>query len=118
MSVENSTESLNPSASSEAKYEAHNVTLAGVQMKLKSPHDQRSIEKIVELVNQKVEEVMSSQQGVSFQKALLLTSLHLADDLISLKKNALLELEIAEERARQILNDLEATPISKIGLDN
>lgn len=96
-------------ASEEVK-QTYNVQVAGVPLRLRSSHDQQTVDQLVEIVSEKVEEVLNSGKSVSFQNALLLSSLHLAEELVLLKRLALDEIDGVQQRAEKILSDLEEAP--------
>ena len=96
-------------------YEVH---LAGIPLRLKTSHDEETVSRLVQMVNEKVQMVRSEQTSLSFQQSLLLASLHLAEDFLNTKKNALLELDEIETQAKSILSELETSPISRIRVDN
>lgn len=94
------------------------VQLAGIAMRLKTSHDAATVENLVSLVNEKVDQILTDCPSISFQKALLLAALHMAEDMVTTKKQALLELDQLESKAKGILSELESSPISKIRMDN
>ena len=101
-------------AESKSTYE---VELAGMPLKLRSSHDQKFVDELICLVDEKVNDALKNNSNVPFQKALLLASLHLAEDLLFLKKAARSELDRLEARTHDILTDLESSPIARIRLD-
>lgn len=94
------------------------VLLAGVPMRLKTTHDSATVDALVGLVNEKVEHIQKESPNISYQKAVLLASLHIAEDLLTIKKQALEELDQLEAKAKGILTELESSPISRIRMDN
>lgn len=96
----------------------YEVQLAGIPLRLKSSHDQETVDRLVELVNTKVNAILAEQSNLSFQQSLLLASLHLAEDFLMTNKNALSNLELIEDQAKAILSDLESSPISRIRVDS
>ncbi len=94
------------------------VQLAGVPMRLKSTHDSATVEYLVNLVNEKVEQILTDSPNISFQKALLLAALHMAEDMVTGKRQAQSELDNLETKAKAILSELESSPISKIRMDS
>lgn len=97
--------------------QSYEVTLAGLPLKLKSSHDDETVQELADLVNQKIDDVLSSNSSVSFQNALILASLHIAEDYILLKRSALQELDKIEKRTEKVLSHFEDSPISQIRLD-
>lgn len=96
----------------------YEVEVAGMPLKLRSSHDAKTVNELVELVDEKTRQALGAGTKISFQKALLLASLHIAEDLILLKREAKGKLTQLEGRAQQILDDLEESPVSRIRLDN
>ena len=92
----------------------YEVTIAGLRFKLRSAHDQKTVDKLTQIVRDKFESVQHHHKQISSQNALMLTALHLAEDLISTKKSTQLKLSQFEGRAREILLNLESLPISQI----
>ncbi|RME14122.1 MAG: cell division protein ZapA [Bdellovibrio sp.] len=95
----------------------YEVQVAGLPLKLRSSHDQETVNELVSLVSQKVEESQSLNPGISFQNALLLASLHIAEDFILLKRSALKEIQNIENQAKDVLSELEDSPLNKLGLE-
>ena len=65
----------------------YNVNIAGLPLKLRSSHERETVDQLTQLVEEKVEEAFKSGKQVSFQNALLLASLHIAEELLTLKKS-------------------------------
>ena len=85
-------------------YEVH---VAGLPLKLRSSHDSQTVTDLINLVDQKVKEAMSANTSASFQSAMVLACLNIAEELLLLKKTAVAELDRVEERARFVLDQLE-----------
>ncbi len=102
------------------KLEKHlfEVQVAGLSLKLKSSHDEETVRQLASLVDVKVNEALELGKNVSFQNALLLAALHLAEDMTLLKQMADKKLKALENKSLDILSDLEDSPISRIRLDN
>ncbi len=94
-----------------------NVNIAGLPMKLRSSHDRETVDQLTRLVEEKVEEALSRGKQVSFQNALLLASLHIAEELLTLKKSMNEDLNFLKTKSKTILSELESSPLSKIGLE-
>jgi cell division protein ZapA len=88
-------------------YEVH---VAGLPLKLRSSHDQQTVSDLINFVDQKVKEAMSVNSSVTYQNALVLASLNIAEELLLLKKTVAAELDRVEERAKAILDQLEDVP--------
>ncbi|MCB0361227.1 MAG: cell division protein ZapA [Bdellovibrionales bacterium] len=96
----------------------YEVLIAGLTLKLRSSHDEETVAELVALVDEKVNEAMGGHPNVSFQNALLLASLHIAEELILLKRVAAQELQGLESKAQEILTNLESSPLTQSGLDH
>ena len=81
--------------------------IAGVPYKLKTSHDDATVQEMVEFVNSKMNQAMTVTKNGSFQNAAVLTAMNLAEELILLKRRAHRELEKLEEKALQLSLDLE-----------
>lgn len=93
--------------SSEAK-NVYEVQIAGLPLKLRSSHDSKTVSELIELVDLKVKEAMETNKGVSYQSALLLAALNIAEELVLLKRTARVEIDRVEGRARKVLDQLES----------
>jgi cell division protein ZapA (FtsZ GTPase activity inhibitor) len=87
----------------------HEVQVAGLSLKLRSSHDAKTVSELINFVEQKINEAMKINSSASFQNALVLASLNIAEELLLLKKNAVLELDKVEHRTQAILDQLEET---------
>ena len=85
----------------------YEVQVAGLSLKLRSSHDARTVSELINLVDQKVKEAMDANASASFQNALILATLNLAEELMMLKRVASTEVERIEVRAQALLNQLE-----------
>lgn len=85
----------------------YEVQVAGLPLKLRSSHDEQTVSELVRIVDEKVKEAMSANTAVSYQNALVLASLNIAEELLLLKKTAASELDRLEERTRKILSQIE-----------
>ncbi len=87
----------------------YEVQLGGLTLKLKSSHDIKTVEKLISLVDDKINEAMTMGPSMSFQNALLLASLHIAEDVVVLKQNAQKNIQSIEDQALKILTELESS---------
>lgn len=92
--------------------------IAGVPYKLKTSHDDETVQELVGFVNDKMTEAMGMTKNGSFQNAAILTALNLAEELILLKRRARKELDRIEEKAVRLVHDLENSKINKAGVNN
>jgi cell division protein ZapA len=90
-----------------ATKKVYEVQVAGLPLKLRSSHDTQTVSDLINFVDQKVKEAMSANSSVSYQNALVLASLNIAEELLLLKKTASVELDRVEQRARGILDQIE-----------
>jgi cell division protein ZapA len=85
----------------------HEFQIAGVPYKLKTSHDEVLVKELVEFLNQRMSQALTVTKNASYQNAAVLTALHLAEELILLKRKASSELETLEEKILKISQDLE-----------
>jgi cell division protein ZapA len=97
--------------------ETYEVHVAGLPLRLKSSHDEQTVQELIDLVDGKIKQAMSSNSSISFQKALLLASLHVAEDLIFLKRAMRNRLDTLETKAKGILSELDSSPLHKLTID-
>ncbi|KYG64608.1 cell division protein ZapA [Bdellovibrio bacteriovorus] len=92
----------------------YNFLIAGVPYKLKTSHDDATVEELVTFVNNKMNQAMSVTKNGSYQNAAVLTAMNLAEELILLKRKAHRELEKLEEKAMQLSVELENSKNNKV----
>lgn len=85
----------------------HEFQIAGVPYKLKTSHDDILVKELVDFLNQRMAQALTVSKNGSYQNAAVLTALHLAEELILLKRKASHELESLEEKILKLANDLE-----------
>ena len=95
----------------------YQVEIAGLPLKLRSSHDEATVRELADIVNKKVNEAMGRGRQPSFQNALLLAALHLAEELVLLKRSARRELDDIEHETLQILSELKLVPNHSAPLD-
>jgi cell division protein ZapA len=83
------------------------VKIADHSLKLRSSHDVDTVNELVRLVDEKVRATMKLGAQGSLQNAALLAALHLAEELLTLKKKAIKEIDRIEDRAQRLSLDLE-----------
>ena len=111
------TETSDQAQKSAPEIRTYEIQLAGVPLKLRSSHEDRTVQELVGLVDQKVKQAMSSNSNISYQKALLLASLHIAEDLIYLKKSASQRLDQLEAKTKSIISEIDASPLSRMEIE-
>ncbi|MFS4457800.1 cell division protein ZapA [Bdellovibrio sp. HCB2-146] len=92
----------------------YSFLIAGVPYKLKTSHDDATVQELVEFVNDKMNQAMAVTKNGSFQNAAVLSAMNVAEELILLKRKAHRELEKLEERALQLSIDLENSKNNKV----
>ncbi len=97
--------------------ETYEVQVAGMPLRLKSSHDQETVQELIDLVDGRIKEAMSSSANISFQNALLLASLHVAEDLVFLKRALRDRLDNLETKAKGVLTELESSPVARLTTD-
>jgi cell division protein ZapA len=94
---------------SEAQSRLFEVVIAGVPLRLKSAHDEQTVNELVALVDRKVREALPLTKTGSIQNASILASLHLAEEYLTLRRKAKSELERLESKALKVITDLESS---------
>lgn len=108
-------EEKNHSQSSLATYE---VVVAGLPLRLRSSHNESTVKELVRLVDERVHDALSVHSNISFQNALVLAALNLAEDLVFLKKGARQRLDQIEAKTKSALSELSGSPLKQMTLDN
>lgn len=85
----------------------YDLNIAGMSFKLRSSHDEQTVKELVEFVDGKTKEAMQALKSGSFQSAAVLAALNIAEELILLKKRAHRELDLLEEKALKLSQNLE-----------
>lgn len=85
------------------------VEIAGVHLRLKSSHDEETVNELVALVDQKIREALPLTKTGSVQNASILASLHLAEEFLLLKRKAQSELGALEAKALKVISELESS---------
>lgn len=93
----------------------HEVTIAGVPLRLKSSHDEETVRELITLVDRKVREALPLTKTGSLQTASIFASLHLAEELLMLKRKTQAELQSLESKAEKVLSDLEDSRLTQSG---
>ena len=89
------------------------VEIGGVSLKLRSYHDEAVVRELVTFVDQRIKDALPKVKNGSFQTAAILMSLHLAEELMQLRRQTSRELERLENRAERVIASLEASRIPK-----
>lgn len=96
-----------------APSKTYNFLIAGVPYKLKTSHDDATVQELSEFVNNKMTQALAATKNGSFQNAAVLTAMNLAEELLLLKRKAHRELEKLEERALKLSVDLENSKVTR-----
>jgi cell division protein ZapA len=91
-----------------------NFLIAGVPYKLRSSHDDSTVQELVDFVNNKMTQAMAVTKNGSFQNAAVLTAMNIAEELILLKRKAQRELDKLEEKTLQLSLELENSKSNKV----
>ena len=94
------------------------VEIAGVPLRLKSSHDEQTVNELVRLVDEKIREALPLTKTGSIQNASILASLNLAEDYLMLKRKALSELDGLETKAQKVISEMERLGRTQAKLDN
>jgi cell division protein ZapA len=103
------------SRGAETRSALHEVAIAGVPLRLKSTHDEATVSELVALVDRKVKEALPLTKTGSIQNAAILAALHLAEEFLTLKRMAQVELEKLEAKTLKVISEMES---SRSGLMN
>jgi cell division protein ZapA len=90
-----------------------NFSIAGVPYKIKTSHDDATVQELVDFVNEKITTALAATKNGSFQNAAVLTALNIAEELILLKRKAHRELEKLEERTLKLALEMENSKVNK-----
>ncbi len=98
-----------------AKEQVYEVNIAGVPLRLKSSHDEETVRELINLVDSKVREALPLTKTGSLQTASIFASLHLAEEILMLKRKTQAELQSLESKAEKVLSDLEDSRLTPVG---
>ena len=96
-------------AEGEPRARLFEVVVAGVPLRLKSSHDEETVNELISLVDRKVREALPLTKTGSIQNASILAALHLAEEYLILKRTAKAELDNLERKAEKIISELESS---------
>lgn len=95
----------------------YEFAIAGMPYKLRSSHDEATVQELVDFVDQKLRQALAATKSGSFQSAAVLAALNIAEELILLKKRAHRELDLLEEKTMKLAQDLESSKGHRTGLN-
>jgi cell division protein ZapA len=87
----------------------HDVKVAGVPLRIRSTHDQETVQELVRMVDEKINEALRLTPSGSFQHGILLAALNMAEELLVLRQKAQTELTRLEHKAKSIIVELESS---------
>ena len=90
--------------------------IAGVPYKLRTNHDDATVQELVEFINSRMNQALAVTKNGSYQNAAVLTALHLAEELILLKRKAHRELEKVEDKIQKLSIELESSKGKSAGI--
>ena len=91
----------------ETRATLYEVGIAGVPLRLKSSHDEQTVNELVSLVDHKIREALPLTKTGAVQNAAILAALHLAEDLLMLKRKAQIELDRLEAKTLKVISEME-----------
>jgi len=94
----------------------YNVTIAGMPLKVRSSTDEEKVKELIDLVDLRVSSTLSRTKSKSFQKAVLLAMLNLADEYLVMKDRVRKDLDKIENKAIDMVSELESTRIDRLGI--
>ena len=97
--------------------ETYEVQVAGLPLRLKSSHDEKTVQELIDLVDGKIKEALTANANLSFQKALLLASLNMAEELVLVKRAVRSRLDTLEGKTKSILTELDSTKLTRLTVD-
>jgi len=97
----------------DASSQVFDVNIAGVPLRLKSSHDEKSVQELVRIVDEKIQNALTQLKSGSIQNAAILACLNLAEEYVQLKQQTKAELSELELRAEKVLSDLGNSRITQ-----
>lgn len=83
------------------------VLIAGVPLRLKSSHDDETVNELVRMVDEKVRQALPLTKTGSIQNAAILAALNMAEELLLLKRQARELVDNLEAKVARVIDDLE-----------
>ena len=97
--------------------ETYEFQIAGLPYKLKSSHDEATVQELVDFVDKKVQQALAVTKSGSFQSAAVLAALNIAEELILLKRRAHRELDLIEQKTLKLAEAIEDSKVTRQGLN-
>ena len=89
----------------------YELNFGGIPFRLRSSHDEKTVEELASLVQNRLDQALAATKSGSFQSAAVLAALNIAEELILLKRKALKELDHIENRVERISQNLEKSKV-------
>jgi cell division protein ZapA len=93
---------------------AFDIEIADYPLRLRTHHDEAMVQMMVDFVDGKIRQSITSTKSGSLQNAAILAALNIAEELILLKRKASLELDRLEEKTNRLRLDLENSKGQKL----
>ena len=87
----------------------YDVQIGGYSLKLKTSHKPDKVEKLIQVVEDKIGESLKAHSNISVQKALILSCLNMAEDFINLKESARQQIDQVESKAKSLASLLKSS---------
>lgn len=94
-----------------AEKKSFEFNIAGLPYRLRSSHDESTVQELVQFVDEKVNQAMAATKSGSFQSAAVLAALNIAEELILLRRRAQKELDVLEQKALRISQELDNSKV-------
>ncbi len=92
------------------------ILVAGTRLRVRTSLNEEKVQQLVDLVDSRIKAAMKRSNSKSYQKALILAALNIAEELMTLKSQVRNELDTLEDRAREVLIELESTGVDHLGI--
>lgn len=84
------------------------VVIQNQKFTIRSDADERHVKKVTEIVNKKMQDLLSANPNMSTLQAAILTSLNVTDDFLKMKVTFKSRIEGWVERVKILMNALES----------
>ncbi len=95
------------------KKQTFDFKIAGVPYKIRTSHDPEVVQELIQFVGRKVDDALKNTKNGSFQNAVVLAALNIAEELILLKRRARSELEKLEEKTLRLSLEIDNSKTKK-----
>lgn len=87
----------------------HEVKIGNQTISVRTTHTEAGMQKVLDLVNTRLSEVQDRSGGISQHQALLLTILHLAEDVVHTKQKTSQIIDVIEQKAKKAHSALKSS---------